>query len=134
MKTVIAYSLRNEIVSEANRHNFWARKYRRVTNHRFTAKIFSEIAFRDAGWHWDGKTNLTISMTRVIKKYGKTMDDEQAAEALKATQSGIADALKVEDNNPHIKWVYNQRRGNLSILKSYVDVVITEEDMERKEC
>lgn len=128
MKTVIMYPLRNEIVSEANRHNFWARKYQRTKNHRFTAKTFSKIAFDNASWHWDGNTNLTVSMTRVIKKRGKSMDDEQIAEALKATQSGIADALGIEDSDPHIKWVCSQRRGDLSVLKSYVDVVITEEN------
>lgn len=128
MKTIIAYSLRNEIVSEANRHDFWARKYQRVKNHRFTAKIFSGIAFKNAGWHWDGKTNLTISMTRVIKKRGKTMDDDNLASGLKATRDGISDALETADNNPNIKWVCSQRRGDLSVLKSYVDVVITEED------
>jgi len=127
MKTVIAYSLRNEIVSEANRHDFWARKYQRVKNHRFTAKTFSKIAFENAGWHWDGKTNLTVSMTRVIKKRGKTMDDDNLASGLKATRDGISDALGTADNNPYIKWVCNQRRGDLSVLKSYVDVVITEE-------
>lgn len=127
MKTVIAYPLRNEVISEANRREHWARKYQRVKAHRFTAKTFSKIAFQKADWHWDGETNLAISMTRVIKKRGKLMDDDNLTSSLKATRDGISDALDTADNNPHIKWVCYQRRGDLSVVKSYVDVVITEE-------
>lgn len=72
---------------------------------------------------WLEKGGVTVTMTRVGPR---DLDTDGLAASLKACRDGVADGLKLEnDNDPRISWLYAQRRGPYA-----VEIEITE----RKHC
>jgi hypothetical protein len=55
-----------------------------------------------------GNVPLAITLTRVAPR---PLDTDNLSSAFKAIRDGVADALTVDDGDPRLAWVYQQRRG-----------------------
>ena len=87
-------------VSEANRRDHWAARARRAKKQRSDAFY----AVKAAGFKFQGG-RLVVFLTRFGRR---TLDDDNLARSLKSVRDGVADALKVDDGDPRIGWVYFQ--------------------------
>jgi hypothetical protein len=50
-----------------------------------------------------------VTLTRVAPSNG--LDGDNLQGSLKACRDGVADWLKVDDRDPRVTWLYEQRRG-----------------------
>jgi len=82
-------------------------KARRVKGQRQVVKLSCQC--RD-GWK-PIKHNCSILLTRIIGPRGRSYDTDNLSSSLKATRDGIADALRVKDNDKRVTWIYAQERG-----------------------
>lgn len=82
-------------VSEANGRDHWAVKGKRAKRQRLAAKLLCPRATLPA----------TVRLTRLSR--GR-LDDDNLRGALKAVRDGIADAFGVADNDPRLRFEYDQ--------------------------
>jgi hypothetical protein len=91
------------IESEANAREHWAKKAKRVKQHR-------EAAY----WHCKAGDMprfmfpLTVRVTRIAPR---ELDDDNLSGGCKALRDGVADYLGIKDNDPRVTWAYAQRKG-----------------------
>lgn len=90
-------------VSEANGREHWAKKSRRVREHRSTACHTIRLARKPP-------VPVVVTLTRIAPR---ALDDDNLRGALKATRDGVADAFGLDDRDPRIKWRYCQERGQV---------------------
>jgi hypothetical protein len=99
---VIQFEIPVRTVSESNGREHWARKARRVSLHRGTARILARSYCADFD---------LPAVVRIARVAPRELDDDNLRGALKAIRDGIADAFGVKDNDPRIEWQYAQERG-----------------------
>lgn len=96
-------------VSEANKRSHWAARAKRVKAQREAAFLYV-LSARRRSELGDLKPpkSAVVTLTRVAPR---TLDGDNVQSALKAIRDGVADALGVNDGDPHVTWKYAQRRG-----------------------
>lgn len=99
---MIEFEIPVRTVSESNGREHWARKAKRASLHRGTARILVR------SYCADFDPPAVVRMARVAPR---KLDDDNLRGALKAIRDGIADAFGVKDNDPRIEWRYSQERG-----------------------
>lgn len=82
-------------VSESNGRDHWAVKGKRTRTNRRVARLLCPKAELPA----------TVRLTRLSR--GR-LDDDNLRGALKAVRDGIADAFGVPDNDPRLRFEYDQ--------------------------
>lgn len=114
---VFTFSLMMKTVSEANVREHWAQRARRAKGLR-QAGCFHTLAAvqRFAGvevapWSLLSQSSpMTVLLTRVAPR---ALDDDNLAGAFKAFRDGVADAFRIDDRDPRVRWSYGQRSGKL---------------------
>jgi hypothetical protein len=110
-----------KLISEANVHEHWANRARRVKSQRSVARLTmleSEGLARQSVFN-GGERPLTIRLVRVAPR---RLDSDNLARSFKAVRDGIADWLGIDDGSPLLTWVYDQRRGNVKEYFAEVEV------------
>ena len=87
------------IVSVANLREHWAATAKRAKAHRHAALMCPRHSLP-----------CVIGLVRVAPR---PLDDDNLRSAFKALRDGIADRLGVADNDPRVKWEYDQERGRV---------------------
>lgn len=90
-------------VSEANVRSFWAARARRVKAQRWA------VAALLRGFRPLPALPAVVTLKRVAPSSG--LDGDNLQSALKATRDAVAEVLGVDDRDPRVVWVYEQRRG-----------------------
>lgn len=93
------------LVSEANQREHWTRKAKRVKAQR-TAVAVAWLASVPACFA--PEFPLTVSITRIAPR---ALDTDNAVGSAKGARDSIADLLGVDDRDPRVVWVVNQRKG-----------------------
>lgn len=60
-------------------------------------------------------------VVRLVRIARRTLDDDNLAHAFKPIRDGIADAYKVKDNDPRIRWEYAQEKGKTSAIRIEIE-------------
>lgn len=89
-------------VSVLNAREHWRARAARAKVHRATAYTLMRAA---ALGH---EVPCAVTMTRIAPR---ALDGDNLQASAKACRDGIADWLKVNDNDPRVTWQYAQRRG-----------------------
>lgn len=55
--------------------------------------------------------HVTVTLTRIRPSRRIALDDDNLRGSLKAVRDGVADALGIQDNDPHFTWHYLQATG-----------------------
>ncbi len=98
-------------VSEANAHQHWRARARRVKAQRAAARILIWAARRGADSFSERLAQAGHAEIRLVRVAPRKLDSDNLAGAFKAIRDGVADALGVNDGDPRITWLYDQRRG-----------------------
>lgn len=99
---VKALTLRLPIKTESlNTAQHWRTKARRVQRERGATAAVVRVAPKP-------KLPVSVTLTRISPR---ELDSDNAVGALKHVRDGVADAYDVDDRGPHIRWVYEQRKG-----------------------
>lgn len=101
-----------KLVSEANARDGWRAKAKRAHEQRRVTHMATraQIKVRER-WEWllsEEVPSLTVTITRLGRR---ELDSDNLARACKAVRDGVADALGVKDNDPHITWRPEQLKG-----------------------
>lgn len=113
----LAYTLTLPIrtVSETNQREYWAARHRRRKRQRADAYLIVGLMARVESL----RVPCVVTLTRIAPR---GLDGDNLQGALKAIRDGVADGLGVDDGDPRITWLYDQRRGG---AKSYgVEITI----------
>lgn len=92
-------------VSESNCHEHWRHRQRRAKAQRSAAFLSTR---GHGGISLAKHLPLIVTITRVSPR---ALDDDNLAMSQKHVRDGIADALGVNDRDPLVRWMYQQRRG-----------------------
>ncbi len=92
------------LVSESNSRDHWAKKAKRVKGQRAVTTMFcrSKFGYRPPS------LPVGVKLTRIAPR---ELDDDNLWGSLKAVRDGVADWLRVQDNNPQVMWLYDQTQG-----------------------
>jgi len=94
-------------VSEANRHEHWGPRSKRVKTQRETARAHCDDAMQ--GHDFDCDYPLICKIVRVGKR---KLDCDNLARSNKAIRDGIAESLCIDDgDSAKLLWFYAQRKG-----------------------
>ncbi len=93
------------LVSELNARGHWAKRARRMKQHRQAAAFVVRGALHGAGV----TAPITVTITRVAPSNG--LDDDNLVGSAKGVRDGVADALGIDDRDPRVTWCYAQRRA-----------------------
>lgn len=88
-------------VSEINVRKGWLAKARRVKSQRQQAYLLTQAL----------KSLRLPATVRLIRVSPRILDDDNLRGALKAIRDGIADRLGIDDRDPRMTWLYDQRKG-----------------------
>lgn len=99
---IVVVDLPLRVVSEANRRGHWAGKARRAKQARGLATMMLK-AHGPLVWAFP----VAVILTRIAPC---ALDDDNLRAALKATRDGVADWLGVDDRDPRVRWLYDQRK------------------------
>lgn len=102
-----------EVVSEMNRRDHWAKRYRRAKNQK---QIAFTLTRSHARLFWDRMMNedrlrLIVTMTRIMRRRQRPFDSDNLAAAFKAVRDGVAKALGIDDGCNQVDWRYGQERN-----------------------
>lgn len=92
-------------VSETNAREHWSARHARRKQQRQTVALVMVGAIRASGV----KAPCGVWLTRCAPSMG--LDGDNLVSSLKAVRDGVADALGIDDGDPRVTWVYEQRRG-----------------------
>lgn len=100
--THLVVTLPLKIESTANKREHWFRRAARAKAHRFEGYAafcnYSRMPFE----------RLAVTMTRIAPR---ELDSDNLAISFKNVRDGVADWLKVNDNDKRIAWFYAQEKG-----------------------
>lgn len=85
------------IESVANKREHWSKRAARTKQQRFAA-----IAV---------PVHPLPCVVTLIRVAPRALDDDNLRSGFKALRDGIADRLGVKDNDPRVRWEYDQVRG-----------------------
>lgn len=94
-----------ETVSEANTHQYWARKAKRAKTQRAEAHYWCRIKFGLLNIPEDAKIHIQL-----VRLAPRELDSDNLASAFKAIRDGIADWLKIDDGSKRLHWEYTQEK------------------------
>lgn len=94
------------IESVMNCREHWRKKAKRAKSHRTMGYYLLRIAMPGGGYEWTGPLNVTL-----VRVAPRKLDSDNLAAAFKACRDGVADALGIDDRDPRVTWLYDQRRG-----------------------
>jgi len=102
----VLYHIPVRTISEANRHEFWAKRAKRVKSHRQTAYAYTYKAIFDSELPLKDETcAFIVSMARISKR---RLDSDNLYSSGKACRDGIADAMGIDDGSTRLTWTYTQ--------------------------
>ena len=109
MSALLEVRLPLHTVSEANRREHWSKRAKRVREQRgVVCMAFQSAAIDRALPPLQRIAPIEVTLTRVAPR---ELDDDNLRGALKACRDGVADALKIDDRDPSVRWAYAQERG-----------------------
>ena len=97
---MIEFTLPIRTVNITNVREHWSDRSRRAKQHRFAAKVMA----------MKHQAQMPVSVLLIRHSPG-TLDDDAVGPALKSVRDGIADAFGVPDNDPRIRWHYDQAKA-----------------------
>jgi hypothetical protein len=115
----VEFTLAIKTVSEMNSRSHWATRYRRLKVHNLAAYIGTLNAMRG---HRLTSDRFKITLTRIGMR---SMDSDNLASSQKGVRDGIAAALRIDDGDDRLTWVYGQEKGKRN--ECGVRVEITDE-------
>lgn len=115
-----------KLVSEANAHEHWRQRQRRAKRHRGAAFASLLLPLKRA-WQADvskdqlmsglergvylaPEARATVTITRIAPR---DLDSDNLVGSAKHVRDGVADALGIDDRDPRVTWVVEQRRGKV---------------------
>ena len=107
-------------VSEANAHEHWRAKAKRAKSQRdavanrlrpFPRSIGEDFLLCASGALYAG--GLVVLLTRVAPR---SLDSDNLSRSLKACRDGVADALGIDDRDPRVTWLVDQRKGPAAVV------------------
>jgi len=84
-----------QTVSEANGRDHWRVKAKRAHRQRHAARCLTPIVCLP----------VVVKLTRLSRS---RLDDDNLRGALKAVRDGVADAFGIQDNDPRLRFEYDQ--------------------------
>lgn len=113
----VTLPLRLESVANGS-HGHWAARAKKTKAQRTGARLACEAQHPLAVWQGEP---LVVLLTRVAPR---SLDaEDNLPRAFKAIRDGVADALRVRDNDPRLTWRYRQERGLPKHYEVRVEVV-----------
>jgi hypothetical protein len=88
-----------------NAREHWAAKHRRVRTERQTTK-FLLVGLEPL------EPPLVVTLTRLIGPRGQRMDDDNLAGGMKSIRDEVARWLGVDDRDPRVRYVCEQRKAD----------------------
>jgi len=101
----VEFFLKIKTVSEMNSRSHWATRYRRLKVHNVAAYLGTLNAMRGNRLTSD---RFKITLTRIGMR---SMDSDNLASSQKGVRDGIAAALRIDDGDDRLTWVYGQEKG-----------------------
>jgi hypothetical protein len=113
---VAGFTLPLATVSEANSHAHWRQRSTRAKAQRdaVTLVLASSKAFLRARLEQMGRRGLVVLLVRVAPR---ELDSDNLAGALKACRDAVAAVLGVDDREPRITWVVDQRKNKAAAVE-----------------
>jgi len=108
-----------EVRSEANIHEHWAVRAKRVKGQRAA----TWAALQGKG---KPRTPVLVTLTRVLGSRAKVMDDDNLARSFKAVRDEIAAHVGVDDGAKEIVFVYAQRKPEEKTKRGWIEIRFTE--------
>jgi hypothetical protein len=102
-KPVIRVLLPLRTPSVANLREHWAQKAKRAKQHSALGH-FAVAGFRG-----------TVSVVLLTRVSPRQLDGDNCANALKAIRDGVAAGLGIDDGDPRVTWIYDQRKGPMGV-------------------
>lgn len=93
-------------VSTLNAREHWTKRAKRTRLHRLAART------NTLGWFDARMLAMGAVVVRLTRVAPRSLDGDNLQGSLKAVRDGVADALGVNDADPRVTWVYEQRRGH----------------------
>lgn len=107
-----------KIESTANKREHWSKRAARTKAQRFESWAafcsYSRMPF----------DKLTVTITRIAPR---ELDTDNLAIGCKALRDGVADWLKVNDNDKRIEWKYSQERGAPKYYAARIEIETAEQ-------
>lgn len=104
--------------SENNMREHHMARARRRKQQRITAALMTRVTANQLG------LPCSVKLVRIAPSNG--LDGDNLQGALKAVRDGIADAFEVDDRDPRLTWVYDQRRGPYSVEVTLMPVALSD--------
>ena len=101
----IEFFLKIKTVSEMNSRSHWATRYRRIKVHNVAAYLGTLNAMRG---HRLTSDRFKITLTRIGIK---SMDSDNLASSQKGVRDGIAKAIRIDDGDDRLTWIYKQEKA-----------------------
>lgn len=107
---IFALELPLSTKSEANQHEHWRIRAKRASGHRLAVTLALGPYVRGHAELLKGP--LVVVMTRISPR---ALDSDNLAGSTKHVRDAIADCFRVDDKDPRIVWLVDQRRGKTSL-------------------
>lgn len=112
----MTFSIPIELVSTLNTREHWGKRAARTKSHRASTAIAFRVAARTSK-----PPPLPVVVTLLAVR-PRQMDDDNHVASLKACRDSLAAELGVDDRDPRVTWVYQQRKGK--VREHYVHVTV----------
>jgi hypothetical protein len=100
----LSFELPLRVASKANERTHWAIKARDAKRERMAARAKFP--------HGEARALLVVTLTRLGPR---ALDSDNLAGSMKNIRDGIADALRIDDASPLVRWEYEQERGEYAV-------------------
>ena len=104
IQILAVFHLPLKIESNANLREHWAARMKRTRNQRMSAAYAVAVSK-------DWKLPAGKFTVRLVRIGRRMLDDDNLCGGFKSIRDGVADALGMKDNDPRIKWTYEQETG-----------------------
>lgn len=101
---MIRFTIPLKTISVANSREHWAFKAKRVKRERHVT-LFAALEAGSKRW----ADNLLPCVVTLTRRGGQMLDTDNLHSALKACRDSIAEVLGVDDADPRVTWVVQQR-------------------------
>ena len=98
------------VYSESNEHTHWRIRAKRAKDQQF---IVTVVLGPTVARYMMMVAPLTVTMTRVAPSKG--LDSDNLVGSMKHVRDGIAKVLGIDDSDPRVLWVVEQRKGAWTI-------------------
>lgn len=100
-------------VSSLNMREHYMARARRVKTERAAARLVLGPAFPEVDRIELLSRFPAVRLTRITGPRGRELDDDNLRGCLKAIRDGVADWLRIQDNDKRVVWFYTQRKGTV---------------------